>query len=356
MTYILGAMSGSSLDGLDLAICSFTDQSIFTIHNSTTIELPLDLRTKLKNFSTLNAFQIADLDAYFALFSAHSIRDFTNNWIGGISLVVSHGHTLYHNPANAVSWQIGNGGIIAAVTGIDTLCDLRVQDVALGGQGAPLAALVDLNLFKDYTGLLNLGGIANITINQSNTVYSWDISPCNQVFNHLAQKEGKEFDKGGSIARSGKILMELIHKWQENTYFSQMPPKSMDNTWVKENYIKEIDKIDQPVKILMASFAEFVAIQLSKDLKSLDLNPGKILVTGGGAFNAHFISRLKVHLSPLNWVVEVAEESLINYKEAMLMAYMGHRYINKKTNTISTATGAEKDLISGALYLGNGKR
>jgi len=356
MTYILGAMSGSSLDGLDLAVCSFSNQSKFSIHCADTVELPRDIRDKLKNFSSLSAYQLADLEASFSIFSAHSIVDFLSVCKKQISLVVSHGHTLYHNPENSVSWQIGNGGIIAAITGIDTLCDLRIQDVALGGQGAPLAAIVDFDLFSDYNGLLNLGGIANITIKFSNKVFSWDICPCNQVFNHLALKVGREYDEGGNIARRGEILMELVRSWQKNPYFSQKPPKTLDNTWVNKNFIKEIENLDQPVENIMASFAEFMAIQIAKDLEVFTSGPGRILVTGGGAFNKYLISRLNTHLLRRNWVIDVAKEKIVNFKEAMLMAYMGYRYIHNQTNTISFATGAAKDLISGALYLGNGKK
>lgn len=348
-------MSGSSLDGIDLALCSFDDNNNYFVQKSTTCPLPENLAKKIADFALFNAFELAELDAEFSVFTSEIIREFISDQRMPIDLIVSHGHTIYHNPEGNVSWQLGNGGIIASKCSIDTLSDLRIQDIALGGQGAPLASIIDYHILTDYDLLINLGGIANVSLRVENLrLISWDVAPCNQIFNALAEKKGLKYDDQGKLASRGNVIDELIKGWLKIDYFALNSPKSLDNTWVRKNFIDPILGLSYSIEDLLATSVEFLAIQLSNDIQKNSIKNIKGLATGGGAYNDYLIERMNARLKKLKIYVEPAAPELIEYKEAILMAYMGYLYMNNKPNTISTATGASKNIRAGALYLGNG--
>lgn len=355
MISILGIMSGSSMDGIDLAICEFPKEGSYILHKSETIPLPDQLSDRITGFASLNPFEIADLDADFSLFVAQTINNFIGDFAGKIGLIVSHGHTIYHNPPKNVSWQLGNGGIIASKCGIDTLCDLRIQDVTLGGEGAPLASTLDFHIFKNHDLLINLGGIANVSLRGlENKLLSWDVGPCNQILNALAARNGMKYDDEGKLARKGIAIDEIMESWQKLDYFNREVPKSLDNSWVRQNFIEPILMLPYPNGDLLATSVEFLARQLADDIRKNSGFNMEGLVTGGGAHNTYLIERINAHCSDLGVKVQPAARELIDYKEAILMAFMGHLYQQKRANTVSSATGAVKDIQAGGLYLGNG--
>ena len=353
---ILGVMSGSSLDGIDLAFCSFQSNEEYTIHCADTIEYPTEIKEDLKK-----VFQF-DLKSYFAFcgrFNAHFaniIKTYIEKNKMKPVMIVSHGHTLFHDPAGLVSVQIGHGGVIAALTGVDTLCDLRIQDIALGGQGAPLAALVDQYLFNQYNIMVNLGGIANVSVRLDNyKIISWDVGPCNQVLNALSARMGLEFDDGGKISSTGNFVHELYDRWQSLNYFDLSPPKSLDNSWVQEYFIGSLsDKY--PVEDIIYTSSQFIVDRMEKDLSPwiLRMAGTKMMVTGGGAHNHFIMGLLAERMIKYQITIDIKDNQTIDFKEALLMAFMGWRYLTDLTNTISTATGAVKNIVAGGLFKGNG--
>ena len=347
-------MSGSSLDGIDLALCCFGDNDKFSIEKSETIPLPDGLESSFKDPLSFPVKEFLHLSSAFAQFVGKAVRDFLEDATEMPCLIVSHGHTIYHNPDSMVSCQIGNGGIIASLTGINTLSDLRIQDVAMGGQGAPLASLADKYLFQDYNLMLNLGGIANISVTDKEKTISWDISPCNQVLNKLSRELGLPFDNKGRKAKNGKKIERLYRYWQSLEYFSDNPPKSLDNYWVKEVFSSGIN-FNEPVEDSLNTMCHFITNQLFEDLRGhLPKGPSKMFITGGGGHNDFLIQCINKAAAPHNIEVVIPTKEMIDYKEALLMAYMGHRYLEGKINVLASATGAKKDIIGGALYLGNG--
>ncbi|NNF34245.1 MAG: hypothetical protein HKN68_09055 [Saprospiraceae bacterium] len=348
---ILGMMSGSSLDGLDLAICEF-EGTQYKFLATDQILLPESIKTRLSDPLGLSSKALLMLSSDVGMFLAESSRDFIIETDIPVDLIVSHGHTIYHQPESNLSCQIGNGGIIASLTGIDTLCDLRIQDIANGGQGAPLASLIDLNLFKDCSVKLNLGGIANVSISINDHVRSWDVSPCNQVLNQLASFKGYEYDEGGGLARMGNIDEGLWNIWKSIPFFEMSPPKSLDNYWVKNDFFSAVK--DVKIEDALHTMCRFLADTLSKDLKKyLPQGNHKMLITGGGAHNQFLLECIS---EKVDVEVVVPEDEVIDYKEALLMSYMGHRYLKGQVNVIASATGGDKDIIAGALYKGNGKQ
>lgn len=348
-TKILGMMSGSSLDGLDLAICEFEAEN-YIFHATEHVPFPDSIKSRLMDPLALTSSEFLILSSDVGLFFAQSAQKFIKSSGVPVDLIVSHGHTVFHQPGSNISCQIGNGGIISSITGIDVLCDLRIQDVACGGQGAPLASLIDLNLFKDFNIKLNLGGIANVSFTVDNQVRSWDVSPCNQVLNHLASLKGLEYDDKGHVARGGNFNDRLFKEWRSMPYFSLNPPKSMDNYWVKNKFMPAIH--DLPVDDALNTMCRFMAYVLARDLdKYLPQGDHKMMITGGGAHNRFLIECIS---DKGNIEIMLPDEEVIDFKEALLMAYMGYRYLNGLVNVISSATGNKKDIVAGALYKGNG--
>ena len=347
-------MSGSSLDGVDLALCMFSEEDQYVIEKAGTIPLPLEITNSLSDPLAETSKSFLQLSARFSLFLAAAAKDFLKGVKQQPQLIVSHGHTVYHDPASLISCQIGNGGVIAAITGIDTLSDLRIQDVALGGQGAPLASLVDRYLFNDYNFMLNLGGIANVSCKEGNKTFSWDVSPCNQVLNKLSGRLGLPYDPNGEHASKGKKDDKLYSSWQSIEYFTQQPPKSLDNYWVSDVFSSFIEP-DMPIENGLNTMCHFIADQLIRDLhKYLPQGSSKMVITGGGGHNDYLVQCIRKAASPHKIEVVIPSKEMIDFKEALLMAYMGHRYIQRKVNVLASATGGDKDIIAGALYLGNG--
>jgi anhydro-N-acetylmuramic acid kinase len=335
---IIGIMSGSSCDGLDVALFSFIDEDKYAMEAAKAYELPGRLKEQLMDPLSLSVLEFIKLDADFSLFTAQCVNDLIENQMIKPNLLVSHGHTIYHNPDHTISCQIINGGILASLTGIDTLSDLRIQDVALGGQGAPLASLIDHFLFDSYDISVNLGGIANVSISQAGKTLSWDVCPCNQVLNYYSSLLGHTYDEDGKLARTGSVDELCMKQWNEIPYFSRRSPKSLDNYWVREEFIGTIDKFLPPQDVLRTMCA-FVSGQLVKDVNShLPKGAKTMIITGGGAHNAFLIECIKQECLRHQIEVHIPDAGIIDFKESLLMAYMGQRYLENKNNTLSTAT------------------
>ena len=337
---VLGAMAGSSMDGLDLSLVRFNyDNSWkYLIESCETISYPRDLYHSLSQASSYSMELQKKLDISFGNWIAQVIRGFLKE--RRPDLLAVHGHTVTHAPRKKISWQLGDGKQIAFVTGIPTVTEFRSLDVENGGQGAPLVPFGDFNLFSEYDACLNLGGIANVSI--SATQSAWDICPCNQVLNYYANKLGRAYDNRGALSRSGEIDATLYARLEEISFFNQQPPKSLPNSFIPVSVLDSTDPI-----IGLRTYTEFISRQIARDL-SMN-KPGKLLITGGGAFNTFLIEEIKKHLS--KWDIVLPDTSIISYKEALIFAFLGLKKMRGEINVLRSVTGAAADSSSGVIHV-----
>ena len=341
---VIGLMSGTSLDGLDVAICEFTCDPTWSgrILQFNMFDFSESLRSSLKNSMILTAEELWKLDKSWAHFAAECVSKTSPELLLRVQLLSSHGHTVFHNPQDGYSVQIGSGAVLAAQSNLPVVCDLRSLDIAYGGQGAPLVPLVDSTLFSEYTACLNLGGFANISI----LPMAWDIGVCNNLLNILAREKGVEYDAEGSIAKSGKIIGDLLQQMLSIPYHRLPPPKSLGVEWMQKELYPLLEKVaDHPLEDRMRTAVEYIAISIVNDCPKA----GKILVTGGGAFNRFLIQRL----NELGDGVEfyLPESEVINGKEAFAFAFLGLLRWLGKPNVLKSTTGARKESSGGAVWL-----
>ncbi len=359
MTYnVIGLMSGSSLDGLDIVFATFTYSSYkwqFEIVQGETIPYSEDLYQELKQVTQLPLTQYLTLHTRLGRYFGNCVNKFIerHQLFHKVHFIASHGHTVWHSPAQHTSVQIGDGATIASVTGINTISDLRNIDVALGGQGAPIVPIADKFLYKDYDFLLNIGGICNVTINTENPL-AFDICPANQILNYYAIKAGKEYDGNGELARSGNVDVAIVAAMSVFPYHSLPAPKSLDNSFSQKNIIPLLEDLEN--NDALSTAVTYIATQIAHSLKPYmqQENHQKILVTGGGAFNVFLIEQIQNTLKQISNVEVVVEDNNnINYKEAVAMAFIGVLRWREEDNVLASVTGASRNSIGGALWLGN---
>ena len=358
---ILGVISGSSLDGLDFALCQFSKNREFLDFNliaKGVRHFTPQLKNALSEAPKLSGWRLAKLDADFSQFCANEISSFEKEKNCRIDFISSHGHTVFHEPSLGFTTQIGNGGLMAGLTGITTISDFRINDIALGGQGAPIAPISEKLLFTGYKYYLNLGGIANISCHGQHEIGSFDSCPCNQLLNFYAGKLGQDYDKDGDLARQGEVRQELLLHWRQNEYFDLLPPKSLDNTWVSKNYLSLFDD-SISIHDHLATSVEFITDQIVQDLRrhyltshENQLPEDTMFITGGGGHNLFLIEKLRTKCSQLGINIHVPPPEIIDYKEAILMSLMGYLRLTKQPNTIKTVTGASDVTIGGGVYIG----
>jgi anhydro-N-acetylmuramic acid kinase len=271
-----------------------------------------------------------------------------------VHFIASHGHTIFHDPENKTTGQIGDGAAIAAVTALPVISDLRAMDIALGGQGAPIVPVGDRLLFGDYKYWLNLGGIANVSVKTDNGMVAFDLCPCNQLLDYFAKKKGLDYDDEGKLAASGKVSAEFCKKLSEIPFYELPGPKSLSNDFAKNEVIPMLDAGELSEEDALATGACHIADQITTNISRYQTGEeaAKLLVTGGGAFNKHLISMLEDLLKPINITVTVPDEQVIQFKEALVMALLGALRWREEENIFSSVTGAERDSIGGALWLG----
>jgi anhydro-N-acetylmuramic acid kinase len=250
--------------------------------------------------------------------------------------------------------QIGDGAAIAAETGLSVISDLRALDVAFGGQGAPIVPIGEKLLLKEYDMYLNLGGIANISFKHPDNYVAYDICPANRVLNMIAAKDNKEYDAGGQMASLGNVHDGLLKKLNDLSYYQQHYPKSLANNFgtdevyplIRSFGLTHFDELRTCVEHIVDQIRN--AIQNSK----FKIQNSKLLVTGGGAFNTFLMNRLSQELQTLNVEVVVPDEKLVKYKEALIMAFIGVLRWRQEYNVLSSVTGAQRDSIGGAVWIG----
>ncbi|MEM9549137.1 MAG: anhydro-N-acetylmuramic acid kinase [Bacteroidota bacterium] len=345
---IAGVMSGSSLDGLDIAIVQFGDGYEWQMLWCKDYAYSEVWVERLKDYSKLSASDYIKLKFEYSKYIGNCLQDVLEEYGKPLDYVSFHGHTLMHLPEDEITEQIGNGGVIAALLDIPTLTDFRIQDVIKGGVGTPLAPLVESKLFPNYDYYVNLGGIANIThVEDAKVRSAYDICPCNQVLNHFANQLGQPYDKDGVIARSGQRVLELESVLNAMPYFAQAAPKSLDNNWIQNEFLPEFPA-GTPEDLLF-TYTNWMASCIANEIPKSDKETS-LLVSGGGAHNTYFMDCLKGQLDQNNCTLVIPAKEIIDYKEAILMALMAKEYLQSKPNVFSAVTGASSNSVGGALH------
>jgi anhydro-N-acetylmuramic acid kinase len=347
-TKCLGLMSGTSLDGLDIALCRFWEEGThvkFDILEAETVDYTNEWQQKLANAQHLSAYEFCLLNNQYGAFLGEKVNAFLQNRNlkkSDIAFIASHGHTVFHNPVAEITVQIGDGTAIYAKTGIKTVYDFRRLDVALGGQGAPLVPIGDELLFSNYTFCLNLGGFANISYSENGHRIAFDVVPANIVLNPLSQKLGLPYDAGGETASKGTILPELLEKLNSIPFYSAKPPKSLGREWVEQNIDPILAEYSNPIQDILRTIVEHICIQISTTITGFET--GSLLITGGGAHNKFLINRLQ---EITKHRIVVPDTLIVDYKEALIFAFLGWLRVNNRENALSSVTGACRDSVSG---------
>ena len=355
----IGIMSGSSLDGLDIAFVTFTETGgkwEFEIVAADCIAFDNTLEQKLQTATTLSALEYQLLHVSFGHYIGQQINAFIEKYElqHKIHLIASHGHTTFHLPAHNMTAQLGDGAAIAAETQLPVVSDLRAMDVAFGGQGAPIVPKGEQLLFPDYNYCLNLGGIANISVNNKGQFIGFDICAANRVLNMLAEEAGKKYDTGGNMAADGNVDILVLAALNELDYYQHPFPKSLANSFGTDIVHPLIKNAKLSAADALRTYTEHICLQIKNVVaKQLLSGDKKMLVTGGGAFNTFLISRLSYLLADIGVTVIVPDEKLVAYKEALIMALLGILRWREEANVLPSVTGAAKASIGGALWLGN---
>lgn len=345
---VIGLMSGTSLDGLDVALCTFTkikNKWTYKIIEAKTFAYNKTWKQNLQNAHLLNTQDFWKLHVDFGKFSAQTVNQFLKGKKYKVDLIASHGQTIFHQPHNGFTCQIGDGAAIAALTNITTACDFRSTDVALRGQGAPLVPIGDELLFADYNACLNIGGIANVSFTHKKQRLAFDICPANLVFNFYANKAGLPYDKGGKLASKGNVNQELLNKLNTLPFYKNLKVKSLGREWIDEKVISLIDSEPISLNDKLATAIEHSAFQTAKVLNHFKIK--NVLITGGGAYNTYFIERIKYYTSSQ---LILPDDKTIQFKEALIFAFLGVLRLRNEVNCLKQVTGASKNNCGGALY------
>lgn len=358
----IGLMSGSSLDGLDIVFAELDENRgswNFNIQAAACYEYSNEWKKKLADAKNISAYNYALLHAAYGKYLAEQVNQFIeeNNLHHRVQLIASHGHTVFHEPATGVTTQLGCGATLAALTGINVVSDLRIMDVALGGQGAPIVPMGEQLLFPGYDFYLNIGGIANISFQQEKNFIAFDICPANRVLNMLAQKTGKDFDESGSVAENGQLIQPLFEALNALGYYKQLPSKSLSNNFGTDVIYPLIESFNISISDALHTYVGHIAYQLQQAVKNLNVDKDvsvakKLLVTGGGAFNTFLIKKINENLAPLNIEVIIAENNIVQYKEALVMALLGVLRWREENTVLASVTGASRSSIGGAVWIG----
>lgn len=347
--HVVGVMSGTSLDGIDLAHVNLYKKDgkwSFQIFECITISYSNQWLNKLKGAIHFSENELVLLNEEYTNYLGNIIKCFLKEYkIKFIDAVCSHGHTVLHQPQNGLTLQIGNLPKIAKIVGQNVVCDFRVQDIALGGQGAPLVPIGDRLLFSEYDYCLNLGGFSNVSFEENGERIAFDISPVNTVLNFFANQLGFDFDNKGEIARSGKCNEVLLTELNNLDFYQKKYPKSLGVEFVNATILPLIEKYPISIEDKLNSFIEHIAIQISQAIPKKE---GKLLITGGGAYHLFLLERMEYHLPKIHAVIPTAKT--LEFKEALIFALLGVLKLRREVNVLQSVTGAQNDHCSGVVH------
>ncbi len=352
---VLGLMSGTSLDGLDIAYCHIWKENgnwNFSIKNTAEIDYSDEMREYLKNAIHLSEDDHEKLHKDYGIWLGQQSKLFIDELGEEVDFIASHGHTSHHRPEDGITFQLGDGQLLANTSGMQVVCDFRTKDVSLNGQGAPLVPIGDKLLFHEYDFCLNLGGISNMSFNKDGERIAYDIGLANMPLNHITHNMGLAYDEDGKLARSGKLNHELLRKLNGLEYYRLPYPKSTGYEWFNSKIVPLIEGAKIRDEDLLYTFihhnCEQIAFEVHK-YKNKGKSTSKLLVTGGGALNQFFMDTLQNKLGSSIEVV-VPNKTLIAYKEALVFALMGVLRLQGEINVLKSVTGATMDSSSGEVF------
>lgn len=362
---VIGLMSGSSLDGLDIANCSF-EVSLepefrvlsWEILQAETITYDMTWKERLEQLVRADARTFAATNVQYGHYIGKIVSDFIASNQLQPDCIASHGHTVFHYPDEQFTTQIGDGAAIAVQTNCKVINDFRAMDLALGGQGAPIASTADKYLFSEYDFMLNIGGIINITARTDDAYVAFDITAANQILNTLSQELGQAFDENGQNAAKGKLIPKLLKKANQLAYLKFDYPKTLDNGWVQTNVLPDFVNWDGATADKLYTACQYIAQSTADAMKQIlekeqldQTKTYKLLATGGGTLNTFLMDCIEEacqkHL-PLQ--IDLTQKLLIEYKEAALMALMAVMRLEYIPNCLASVTGASKDALGGAIH------
>lgn len=344
----IGLMSGTSLDGVDITYCEFEMPDTvwkYKIIVAETFHYDEKMRNELAAAHYLPAFNFMVLNQKYGHFLGKLVSEFIEKHKLQPDFVASHGHTIFHAPHLQTTVQIGSGAAIAAETKLTVISDFRTTDVAFNGQGAPLVPAGDKLLFGEYDACLNMGGFANISYDKNGQRTAYDICPANILLNHIAEKSGKLFDEGGNMAAAGRLCTGLLDSLNNLEYYSKPAPKSLGREWVETNVLPLLHQWNISLNDLLYSCCAHIAFQTARELKDVK----NVFVTGGGTHNNFLISLIK---EGTKTNIVIPDPLVIDYKEALIFAFLGLLRIHGVANCLNSVTGASCNCSGGAVYLG----
>ena len=355
-------MSGSSLDGLDIAFISFEENRgvwSYEIAAAETYEYNAEWQRKLQQAANLPAYDYVKLHSEYGKFIGEQINLFIQafNLYHQVQLIASHGHTVFHAPENGFTAQLGCGATIASVTGVNVVSDLRAMDVALGGEGAPIVPMGEKLLFGNYDLLLNLGGIANITCKTDDEYVAFDICPANKILNLLAAKEGRQYDENGAMAAGGVVQEDLLTVLNNLDYYKSSFPKSLDNSFGVQTVFPIIESYPQMnISDALCTYVAHIVMQIEAAIRQLHnqytIGNRQLFITGGGAYNTFLNETLRKALLPLGFSIVIPASEIVSYKESLIMALLGLLRWREENTVLQSVTGAVRSSIGGAVWMG----
>lgn len=354
---VIGLMSGTSCDGLDIALCRFSGSPglpEFELIQRETVPYNPTMEGRLRNAMHLSGLELVVLENDWTRFVARCVNDFLSRFNAHANLIGFHGHTVFHQPQHGFSFQMGNGACLAVLTGIETICDFRRPDVAAGGQGAPLVPMGEKYLFPDFSGFLNIGGFANVTFRKDDgSMRAFDIAPANLLINRYTRMLNQPFDFEGQLAAKGKLNADLLKQLNAVEYYNDLNKGSLGLEWAEQEVFSIADawlnnsasdeNRTTRLENLLATLTEHIAEQIGSQLTK-----GKVMVTGGGAKNTYLIERIRFYSEAR---LHIPSGDLIDFKEAIVFAYLAYLRYYGLPNTLPSVTHATRGISAGAHYL-----
>ncbi len=349
----VGIMSGTSLDGLDLALCSFFEKDGggygFRLERCKGVNYSAEMRNALQHAVGLNGYNFIKLHREFGKFIGQEVKLFLQDEVIDVQFIASHGHTTFHEPWNNISFQIGDGATIASVAEITTVSDFRTYDIALGGEGAPLVPIGDMELFGEYDVCVNLGGFANLSYYSKEVDYkriAFDVCPVNIVVNQLVRAIGLEFDDEGKIGKSGTVNASLLEALNNLSFYKKQAPKSLGQEWVTSDFMPVLGAFNIVLEDKIRTLYEHFATQISRELNIH--NTRKALFTGGGSRNIFLMDLIRQKSSG---EVVIPDAQIVDFKEAIVFGFLGYLRLLNRPNCLASVTGARRDNIGGVVHI-----
>ena len=345
---VIGVMSGTSLDGIDIAYLQFNKNEgwQFKILIAETIPYSQNWLSILKHLTHFKREKLNEIDQNYTDYLSEIIQQFINkHHIKQIDAVCSHGHTALHQPENKLTYQIGNLQALSTKLNTTVVCDFRTQDVLLGGQGAPLVPIGDELLFSNYDFCINLGGFANVSTKVNNQRIAFDICPVNIVLNKYVSTLGLDYDNKGVLASEGKLNNQLLNQLNKLPFYKKSYPKSLGLEWVDQDVFPIINSFKLSTKDILRTFVEHIAIQISKVINSK--SNATVLITGGGVYHTFLVEKIK---ALTNNKIIIPSKEIIEFKEALIFGFLGVLKLRGENNCLASVTGASKDHSSGKVF------